>query len=163
MRLKIIHPKNAVVESAAWLYVFGVASCAVLLFGLVNLYLSTAHEPGRLTNVELSEPYLSNKYVRLAEIADVNGVIEGRVFRDCWIYGPAVVYLERDVEISYSDFDGPFDQIFTPVVPNTRYSRGQMTVRDCKFTRCRFIRISFLATEQAINGWRKSNPEMGPK
>ena len=152
----INHPKNAVIESPKWLYIFGVAAILLVILGLVNLYHSIGLQQSKATEADLRQPYLSNKYVKLADIADANGVIEGRVFRDCWLYGPAVVFLNMHNDVSYSYFDGSVETIFTKVTPTDMVGRGVIILRDCELTRCHFIRVSFMGGEAEFEKWKNS-------
>ncbi len=152
--LRIVHPKNSVLESLGWLYVFGLASVALVLTGFFNLYLSLK-KPGRLTDLEFSQPYLSDKYIRLADLADAHEVIEGRVFNECWIYGPAVVFLQRYNTVGECEFDGSTEELLTVVQPNDKIAKGVITIRDSRFMKCHFVYVSFYATPSEIEMLRK--------
>lgn len=128
-------------------------------FGLLVLYRSIAHEPALLTAEEFSQPYLHGRYFRISELADSNHVIEGRTFEDCYIYGPAVLFAHDNVDLQHSSFEGSKDEVFIPTIGGrTGPGSGVIVLKDCKFRRCHFIGVSFVANPQDVEKWM-SSPE----
>lgn len=159
--MKIAYPKGTPVSSPAWIYLFGIAAVGLVLFAGVNLYVSVRHSPTSLTSGEFAERYIHGKYIRIAELADANNVIEGRTLEDTWIYGPAVLFITTGTDIGYSHFNSSPNLVFLPVAATSVVAgrgTGIIVVRDSKFRRCHFVNITILGPEEMIEVWKKRNP-----
>jgi hypothetical protein len=120
--LRIVHPKNAVLESPIWLYIFAVASLILVCGAFGNLYLSAYRAPRLLSEPEFSSALIEGKYFRISDLADPHHLIFGRTFENCWLYGPAVLAAGNNTDIQQCSFDAPADQVFTAVSTAEKFS-----------------------------------------
>jgi hypothetical protein len=151
--LRIVHPKGAVLQSPKWLYIFSVGNILLIAFAFIRLYVLVAHTPAALTKQDFSEPFVRGKYVRIADFADGNNFINGRTFEDCWIYGPAVLYLRNNNDTRNIVFEGPISQIFYGVDSTSQAGTqsGVITVDESRFYRSHFVKVSFIGSADAID------------
>jgi hypothetical protein len=103
----------------------------------------TFHQPTILSASEFASPLIEGKYFRLSELADNHHVIEGRTFQDCWIFGPAVIFPAEKIDLYSNWFDTSLDQSFNVT---EGVGAGAIVLRDCKFTRCHFVGVSFIGS-----------------
>jgi hypothetical protein len=159
--LRITYPKsNAKLESPFWLYIFGLASLMLIGVGGYKLYISTAVAARVLTADEFGQPYISNKFFRIVDLADSNGTISNRTFENDWIYGPAVLFARNKDDIGSSYFNTSMAETFIEVTEEQVIGRGGIiTVNDSKFRNCHFDRISIIGTKEQIQKWKASNSE----
>jgi hypothetical protein len=156
--LRITVPKGTQAESAAWLYLFGIAVLGLLVYAGARLYVSSTHDVRRLTSDEFAQPYIQGKYIRLADFADANGTIEGRTFEDSYIYGPVVMVALDKTDISRCSFAGTMDDVFLSIAsPSIGPKGGVILVKDCKFRRCHFIRLSIIGSPEQVQKWKTQN------
>jgi hypothetical protein len=161
--LKITYPKNDRVESPWWLYIFAISAVLMVAYALAHLYFAFESAPQLISADVFSEQYIHGKHVYVSGFVDGNNNIQGRTFEDCWLYGPAVFATTDGTDIGSSDFDGG-KKAFIPVIPLRpgviSTSPGLINVRDCKFRRCHFVRISIVGDLDLIEKWKKNNPAM---
>jgi hypothetical protein len=158
--LKLTAPRNSVTESPLWLYLFGLASVGLLVFAFVHLYASSVHQPRRLTSTEFAQPYIGEKYFYLADLADANGVIIGRTFEDCWIYGPAVISVTGGPGLELTSFE--HNSFMAPGAGSLLIdwdkpliASGVIKVSGCKFKRCHFLDVSLMGPSDVLNQIRR--------
>lgn len=89
---------------------------------------------------------------RAVVAAGAGGVIEGRMFEDCVIDGPALVLVLDGTHFDGVDF-GPCDgdvrgMLFRSL--NGTMAVGSIPVRDCTFRNCRFHNLGFTGNEALL-------------
>ena len=86
--------------------------------------------------------------VQIAEEMNEQGMVEGRVFEDKEIRGPAMVTPVEEVTVKDCTWGAPFDQMFH----STEKTRlvGVIGLRNVTFLRCVFRDIGFLARPNFI-------------
>jgi hypothetical protein len=143
-----------------WLYIFAIGALGMVSFACENIYFSSVHEPALLTSEEFAESYIHGKYFKIADLADSRNIIEGRTFEDCWIYGPAVLFLHQSNDISNNnEFVGSSDEIFMAAGQHSVVGGGSgvIVLKDCKFRKCHFLRVTFVGTDADIAKWKSQN------
>ena len=158
-KLKIVHPKGTVVESPGWMYIFAISAIVMAIFAIYKVYSSAKYQPTGITAREFSQQYISGKYFHVYELAGADNVIEGRTFEDCWIYGPAVLATTSNTNISASVFNSSIDMLLLPIVVPQRVGQGSRIIllRDCRFRRCHFVGITFVASATDIQKYKNEN------
>lgn len=104
---------------------------------------------------------LPEPHVRMTELLGDDWTIIGRTFEDLIICGPAVVYA-HETDFIDNVFEGPTDSIIWEVDEQRRPKiQGALTVKHCRFVRCRFIGVGLVArkaiAEQLRNDFAKGN------
>lgn len=158
-KLKLTRGKNDIVESPVWLYLFGVASVVLGLFAIYHLWDANRSLPEILTDAEMAQPYIHGKFLTLSQFVNTDNRIEGRTFEDCSIYGPLVMTADKASSIVNCDFNAIQDQVFLES-EKALIGRGTgiVMLKDCKFRRCRFYNVSFIAPKSVVDHWRADNP-----
>jgi hypothetical protein len=87
--------------------------------------------------------------VRLALEADADGLIEGRVYEDAVILGPAVLVPIEDVTLDFNRFVVQPEGLFLEV-PEGQTIQGGIGLRHVTFRRCEFHNVAFAATAKVI-------------
>lgn len=88
---------------------------------------------------------------RASRLAGGGGVIEGRVFTDCLIEGPAVMLVLDGTHFEGTNF-GPTggdmrNMLFRPL---NNVAIGAIPVRDCVFRNCRFHSLGITGNEDLL-------------
>lgn len=86
--------------------------------------------------------------VKIANFADGQNRIHGRVFEDRVIVGPAVLVLLRNNTIEECSFPGPWEQ-FVWLLPDHAVF-GPIGLEGCTFRRCRFDDTVGLAGDERL-------------
>jgi hypothetical protein len=162
--LRLTYPRNTQLESPVWLYLFGAAALGLVAYGGWRLYQLQTHSPAALAAEGFAEQYIQGKYLRIADLADADNVIEGRTFEDCHIYGPAVLFLLSYNDVGDSTFEGNMNHVFLPAAPGAMVGAtgGVIGLKDCKFRRCRFQHITIVGSPEDIQKWRKEVRPVNP-
>lgn len=79
---------------------------------------------------------------------DGSPVIEGRVFEDVLILGPAVIVPLGNFEMTSCNWQGNVEGMF--LHPETSWIEGAIGVKDCVFRRCTFRKIGFTGGEDIL-------------
>jgi hypothetical protein len=156
--LRIAYPKGSQLESPRWLYLFGVAALGMVGLAIFLFYQAAAHNPEALSTEIFPEHYIHGKYLRIAELADSRGVIEGRTFDDCWIYGPAVLHPVQYINIIDNVFEGSPDSTFVVIeqgIPLGGNISGFIMLKDVKFEKCHFIGVTFIGVASDVEKWKR--------
>lgn len=99
----------------------------------------------------------SPKEIRLADLVSTDDwTVSGHKFENCDIWGPAVLVLLRDVEISNCTWKGTPDSLFWELSPGRKSFTGAIGVRDMAFRRCRFHGVGLAGNEAQIRHLRGS-------
>ena len=88
--------------------------------------------------------------VRVCELVRDTDVLDGFIFQDCQILGPAVFLVMDETEIADSRFNGP-DVVFP--IQGQRSYHGMIGLRNTKFRECRFERIGFAGDESFVESF----------
>ncbi len=85
-------------------------------------------------------------------------ILQGYIFNDCQLIGPAVLLPQTDTYFNECDFDHP--EIFIPVLEDRLYF-GMIALRNCTLEKCRFERIGIAAPQEMIDGFlgEHGNPQ----
>lgn len=63
-------------------------------------------------------------------------------FEDCDVLGPAIVYVENDVEIGHCEWDAPDESaLYWPIGPDRQAITGAVVLEACSFSGCRMAGI----------------------
>lgn len=79
-------------------------------------------------------------------------VIQGRTLEDCVIYGPAVIYMTGTGEMDSCEFYGG---TFWEIPPDGMLPSAVVILRDCRFRRCKFVRVVLTGTAEELLAWAK--------
>jgi hypothetical protein len=146
-----------------WLMLPGLAVLCFAVYPFVRLYESLAHQPVGLTANEFAQPYLRGYSFRIVDLAGTDGIIRNKVFEDCWIYGPAILYGSGDdVYLVQSLFNEntpghklTADDIFIET-PDNRVITSAVVLQHCTIRRCHLINIQVIGTRDLIDKWKRN-------
>jgi hypothetical protein len=96
------------------------------------------------------------RVVRLSELVDDRGVLEGCAFDRCHITGPAIIGVTGKTTVKDCNLGGPtaeavlweFDPSLRPVVV------GVLVCKDCTFDGCSFQNVGFAGPPELIQMFR---------
>jgi hypothetical protein len=112
----------------------------------------------RKRSIARDETYVKGENILLPEISKGWGNIEGLTFEDCDLYGPAVLEIGQNVQITEPTFD-----VVNASLPGILWNRDELVpptdqwgirralplgvihLSDCRFVRCRFHALSVVA------------------
>lgn len=86
---------------------------------------------------------MESQVIRISDLAVTSDVVQGHRFRNCVIFGPAVLAPLSDTAINECQFEGGPENWFIEVQPPQRLA-GIIALVDCSFVRCTFVRIGFV-------------------
>lgn len=156
-RLKLVAKKGDQAEPSSWLvYLFGIATVGVVLLGFWQAYLAYTSHPAVLTAVEFSQPYLEGRFLKIADLADDQNVIEGRTFINCHIFGPAVLYPSPEGfgTIAYNKFITSSPQMTFQVMEFKGPGTGVIEIQNSTFTKCVFHNVTIVGTKETVDRLR---------
>ncbi len=78
-------------------------------------------------------------------------VIKDKVFEDCHIFGPALIFGLESLTLEYSDLGGTADQLFIEV-QSDRALIGVIGCKNVTFRRCKFHGIGIIHVRGQIKG-----------
>jgi hypothetical protein len=115
------------------------------------------------SDVDKNTLYFRGRKLRIIDLMDHGAHIHNRIFEDCQIFGPAVIYL-RNTELLTCKFQMPQEAApFWELAPNHRPVVGAIDLIDCRFIRCSFVGIGMLGTHEDIEKWKASaTPDKKP-
>lgn len=102
---------------------------------------------------EVTSPPVEN-LVRIADEARADWIVEGRVFEDCIILGPAVLLPFGVNEITGGLIEGDPEAIFWESDQPGRGLTGAVVIKNCTFKNCRFVRIGFVGESGSLEKLR---------
>jgi len=88
--------------------------------------------------------------VRLTELAGDEGVIEGDRFKDCHVYGPAVLVVQGEFSLLDSEIEGDSDAFLWEISPDRERVIGAILVKNTSFERCTFRNVGFAGPPEFI-------------
>jgi HAMP domain-containing protein len=103
--------------------------------------------------------YFSQELIRVADLVVMGQpIIEGKVFEDCILYGPAVITLMHDRPgiMENCSLEGPpnLDDIFFEAQKG-RYLGGVIGLRGCTLRRCRIVKICIVGPKEEIEAAKR--------
>lgn len=102
------------------------------------------------------DPQYENRVVRVAELTVLKDTVDGAVFQNCQIVGPAVVAFQG-CTLSSCGFDvgaGTIDSILWEVRDGS-YVVGAVGFVNCEFYGCNFSRIGLAGTPEQLEVFRR--------
>ncbi len=104
----------------------------------------------------LASPVLRDMNIRISDLAREEIVIRNRIFENCHIYGPAIIYPMKGTVISYNTFtEITLDGVF--VVTLNKEVAGAIGLENCTITHCTLHKISFIGDSNEINYIKKGS------
>jgi hypothetical protein len=109
--------------------------------------------PPPIQDVNPLDAHFSRRVIRMADlIVNVaHPIIENKVFEDCEIFGPAIVYGIEGVLLDQSNLNGTPDALFIEVPPD-RVAIGVIGLKNVTIRRCNLYGIGFLHVKGQIKG-----------
>lgn len=87
--------------------------------------------------------------VRIASLTVREPRIERYTFINCQIFGPAVLALLEDVDLTHCSFEGDINSMFWEIDPVARpVVFGAVGVRNVRFAACTFTAVGFAGTHE---------------
>ena len=131
-----------------------------LILGLASLMLGTSFLVGRQANPRLPNfappewlqgDYIENQVFRVADLVGTSVRLQGKTFRRCHFYGPAVFFLKGIGSIVRCHFYGqdPSDLVMA-IKTNTGRVSGVIECLDRSFQECHFRLIGFATNEEEL-------------
>lgn len=106
--------------------------------------------------MDVSDKALRRQVVLVAELVGRTKAgpdkLEGYIFNDCEIIGPAVLLTVKDTHFNDCSFEAP--EVFMTVEDGRSYF-GVVSLYNCTFENCRFERIGILAPPDFVEQARK--------
>ncbi len=104
--------------------------------------------------VDLCGTYIRGQHFKIATMAEMNQ-IHGRHFEDCYIFGPAVLYLSGTLGVvTGCTFTSPPEAFLIETVPSQNMIDGTIRCVDCIFRRCTFVGVGFVGSAQSLAVFR---------
>ena len=102
--------------------------------------------------MDVSEKVLRRQVVLMSELVGRNlagpDKLDGFIFNDCQIVGPAVLFVIEGNNFNDSTFEAK--EVFNVAEPDRPYY-GVIGLYNCTFEKCRFERIGILAPQQFVD------------
>ncbi len=97
-------------------------------------------------------PDYESQTIRITDLAVTDDLIQGKIFSNCMLVGPAMLAPLDRVTLAGCSFDVANDdpESILIVVPN-RWLVGVIGLKHCSFFGCRFTRIGFVVDEGFAN------------
>lgn len=87
----------------------------------------------------MNEPEIEDRSFRITDLVhSEDPILVDRTFRNCTIYGPAVLVGIEDIEMVGNSLDGPLDAIFWEIPPERTAILGAVGLIRCRFYDCAF-------------------------
>ena len=101
---------------------------------------------------DLALPYFRGRSVRIADLAAEDPVLADKTFEDCYIYGPGVLTLLNDVQLSRCTFAvAVIEDMLFEIPPVDRRMVGPIGLRHVKFIHCTFRGVGWLGSAEVLN------------
>ena len=101
-------------------------------------------EKPQATPSQLAQNVMEGLMVYLGDLAKGDGTIREKIFVNCFIYGPAVVYGRAEFRECFWNAEGhAFDDLLIEIEPECHPS-GAIFLDACIFRRCTIYRVSFV-------------------
>jgi len=107
---------------------------------------------------ELIPSVLENMTIRISDLVREDHVIRNRIFKNCYIYGPAMIGVKNVNIFINSGIEGNYDITF--IETTNKLVIGVIEIQDCTFTDCHFRKIGFIGSPENI---AKLKPQILPK
>lgn len=82
-----------------------------------------------------------DRVVRIGELVDVDGVLEGFTFEGCHIDGPALLVPTGQTSLTNNAMGPSIDAVLWEIPPTRPVVVGAIEARDCVFDRCEFRNV----------------------
>ena len=118
--------------------------------------------PERLTLPGMTSPMTGDRefrddIVRIATLTVREPRIEGYTFVNCQIFGPAVLALVENVDLTHCTYEGDINSMFWEIDPAARpVVFGAVGVKDVRFVACTFTAVGFAGTRELRNMMERS-------
>jgi hypothetical protein len=99
----------------------------------------------------LSSASLSNRSFRLVDVPRDGQFLDRKTYKNCTIYGPAVVGFTGQGEFGRNNFPGPGATVLWEVPDEWLANVGIMILRDCHITDCTLINIGVVAARVILD------------
>lgn len=108
------------------------------------------------STAELAGPKIVKRAVKIFDVPRNGEAIEGRIFEDCTIIGPAIVAFSEGTSLQLPVFSDPgqIKWLFW-VIAQDRKALGVIGLKRCLFLRCRFNGIGFCGTRKQVKEWQE--------
>ena len=93
--------------------------------------------------------------IRISELAGEQGVLDGFVFENCDLKGPAVV-VPQGSNFASSRLVGDPDALLWEIPPDRTEVIGAILVRNCTFEDCTFMNVGFAGPAEFVEQVRQS-------
>ncbi len=93
--------------------------------------------------------------VRVAELAGDGGVLDGFVFEDCHLKGPAVMIVQGS-NLANSSLIGDANALLWEIPPDRPEVIGAILARNCTFEDCTFVNVGLAGPKDFIEQVRQS-------
>lgn len=104
--------------------------------------------------------HITHRSFRIVDIvAPVPPILEGRLFEDCTIYGPAVLLPLSETRFEQCTFDAAPEAIFWELLPTRDLVVGGIGVAKCAFTRCHFFGIGIAGRREVFQLFTGAAPK----
>lgn len=153
---------GAILSFAAFWFLFSLVSHKALVkrFPKIREWLPFVDPTGATlaTSKDLTGKYVSQAHFAIADLAR-NNKIQDRVFEDCDVYGPAVLYVSGPASMIVDcGFDAPRELVF--IGTDQAAVVGPIHIENCSFRHCRFHGVGIIGPVAAIKQAIAANPHL---
>jgi hypothetical protein len=93
--------------------------------------------------------------VRIAQVAEDEGVIRDTIFEGCDVRGPAILVPLEGTVIENNRFNADdFDAVLWEVAPDRSRVIGAIGLENCRFTGCQFTQVGIAGPADVIAQFR---------
>jgi len=104
----------------------------------------------------LSDSVFRERTIYIGDLGRENGVIVGRTFDRCMIYGPAVLAAVGERTFENCTWEGRSDAFIVRSPEGGRLYVGPLYLRECFFRKCHFVRIGLLVSPEEYEPLKKA-------
>jgi hypothetical protein len=108
---------------------------------------------------DIEDSHLIDKHILISDLLKGQDTIKGRKFKNCHIYGPAVIWCVGKVHFRNPIFevkDKNNEMVLLDInrIKGTKIFSGAIGLSDCSFINCRFSNIGILGSPKTLDALR---------
>lgn len=97
----------------------------------------------------------ANQLIRISELAVTSSIIRDTEFRNCVIYGPAILTPMDGTSLVESYFTSALDEMLWEILPGRETVVGVIALERCTMSGCRFVEIGFAGPQAFLEKFRE--------
>lgn len=102
-----------------------------------------------------NDKHYNDAVLSLPELAGVGGVLQGFVFVNCTLQGPAVL-IPSGCTFAGSGFGGDADSVLWEIPEERQWALGAISARDCTFEDCTLQNVGLAGKREFAQNFRRA-------